>query len=184
LVNLLQYEIREAEHVISRLVSSRAIICLELNAMSAHLHLLAVDLESARTTADPFNAAFSVARYALPTLPRGYTYVMPRLECSPLGLTSLTRKHQNYGMLYDGYGVICFTLEVRSDSEPAQGAPEMTGAPTNLQSRNFTTGCCSVQPFHKQAVFAWTKRKEGAHLPTVYYTYEQWAVTQLSWLPR
>ncbi|KAJ9123678.1 hypothetical protein QFC24_003449 [Naganishia onofrii] len=87
-------------------------------------------------------------------------------------------------MLYDGYGVICFTLEVRSDSEPAQGAPEMTGAPTNLQSRNFTTGCCSVQPFHKQAVFAWKKRKEGAHLPTVYYTYEQWAVTQLSWLPR
>jgi hypothetical protein len=168
--------------VITRILSLYAVISLELNATSAYLHLFAYSQGKSVGTRSS-DKAFSVARYALPTLPAGFTYVHAHMECSPVSLTSQSLGHRgSHGSIQDGEGILVVTLETQYNGVPDEQSGQTPIAPATW---DLMTAVCRISFFDRQARYSWNKRHRGGmNFPTASFDYTRWARKHLSWLPR
>ncbi|KAJ9107287.1 hypothetical protein QFC21_000734 [Naganishia friedmannii] len=180
LAGIHQYKISEAEHVITRILSLSAVLSLELYATSAYLHLFAYS--RGRAAGKSFDKAISVARYALPTLPAGFTYVHAHMECSPVSLSSRDhRRREPHNILQDGEGILVVTLETQFNGGLSlQSSQE---PPIDFSTLDLITAVCRISYFDKQARYAWHKRCQDMALPTAHFSYSRWAIQCLFWLP-
>jgi hypothetical protein len=160
---------------VSRILSSSALICLELYEDSTQIQLFAYGSESresnARTTGIP------VGVYKLPG---GMDSTIARMECSQVSLSGKRKDRGINHLLEDVEGIFTISL----------GRPDpcaVTGRPDNME---WNIACGMVRPFHNAAVAALLQKRRSGEpgtareaLQTPVHEYKDWANDMLSWLP-
>jgi hypothetical protein len=175
-----QHEVKGAKHVVARILSSTALLVLEVYETSAQLCLFAYHSNPNEIEEEPF--AFPVARYALPTLPRGFTYITAHFDCSPVSLSGRRKDRGTNHLLEDGAGIFTITLEMQSwVSSETDGESDYPVDDWHV-SWDFMTAVGLIDGFHRAA-----KRALGSlnrEAATAVIDFESWSSRSLSWLPK
>lgn len=175
----MQYEVKGAKHVVARLLSSTALAVLEVYQTSAEVHLFAYHSKLEGREEEPL--AFPVARYALPALPNGFTYITAHFDCSPASLSGCRKDRRNHHLLEDGAGIFSLTLEIQSWYPSLTAAQEADTSGDVHVSWDFMTAIVLNDAFHQAAKKALTSLDREGTIPTVGFS--TWASKSLSWLP-
>jgi hypothetical protein len=126
------------------------------------------------------HSVYTTARFELPSLETTRIYLTGHMECSPVSLSLKGKYSDQHQLLSDGEGIVAITIETLYI--PSLG-PQGHRLPPDVSSWTSTTCCSLIQPFHAAA----GKSLRGAEDSSDHgltYSYDEWAPSVLSWLPR
>lgn len=126
------------------------------------------------------SAAYTTARFGLPSLDTTRVYLTGHMECSPVSLSLECKQSDQHQLLSDGEGIVAITLETLNILSLG---PQGHRLPPDVASWTSTTCCSLIQPFHIAAGKS-LRELQSPSDGDLTYSYDEWAPSALSWLPR